>query len=120
MRVSLLPPWSQDTSSTVKHEFNCLVTEVERAATIIGQNPDVTVAEIAAEFPEIRKRCGDHRIQALIDHAYSPERRFSAWNFCVETLAEVSRYPYDTIKKYLYRETRQQKQRSPGRPPKNK
>ena len=107
---------SNDTSTTVKYEYGIFAPQVERAAAIILQNPDVTANDIAAEFPEIQKRCGEDRIQALIEGASSPERRFSVWRFCLEVLAEVSRYPFDTIKKYLYRPTRQQKQSLPGRP----
>src|SRR5215469_5368778 len=114
MYVSLLGQ-SNDTSTTVKHEYHILSPEVERAATIIQQNPDVQVSEIEAEFPEIKKRCGEERIQKLIDQASNSneDRRFSVWHYCIEVLAEVTRYPFDTVRKYLYRESRQKKQSLP-------
>jgi hypothetical protein len=116
MAVSLMLPHSTDTCSTVKLENAFLAPEVERAAAMIRQNPDVTVNDVLNEFPEIKKRCGDRRVRMLIDCASDTEHRFSTWRFCVEVFSEVSRYPFDTIKKYLYSESRQKKQSAPGRP----
>jgi len=116
MCVWLERPRSRDTCTTVKYEYSLFAPDVERAVPIILQNPDFGVAD-AQQFPELYKRCGDNRIQMLIN-AVSDERRFSVWRFCLEVLSEDSGIPFDTIKKYMYVESRQRKKRLPGRPSK--
>lgn len=115
--VSLTAPYSNDTCTTIKYEYSLLAPEVERAAAIIRQNPDITISDLA-EFPEVYKRCGDDHLQQLIQLAADTERRLSVRQFCLQVLADVSRYPLDTVKKYLYAESRQKQQVLPGRPPK--
>jgi hypothetical protein len=114
--VSLDPPLSNDTCSTVKYEYALLAPEVQRARAIILQHPDFSTTD-AEDFPEIYRRCGDDRIQTLIN-AVSDEGRFSVWRFCVEVLSEVSGFPFDTIKKYLYVKSQQKQKTLPGRPAK--
>jgi len=116
MCVSVEPPFSNDTRTTVKNEYFLLLPEVQRARAIIFQHPDFTAADLE-QFPEVHKRCGDDRSQILIN-VVSDESRFSVWRFCMEVLSEVSGYPFDTIKKYLYSESRQKKKTLPGRPAK--
>lgn len=117
MCVYLDPPFSNDTCTTVKYKYALFAPEVQRARAIIVQHPDFSAADMA-QFPEVHKRCGDDRIQMLIN-AVSDESRSSVWRFCVEVLSEVSGIPFDTIKKYLYVPSRQKKKTLPGRPTKS-
>lgn len=114
MCVSLEPPFSNDTCTTVKYEYAVLEPIVQQARIIIIQHPDLSAKDLEY-FPELYKRCGDDRIQKLINDV-SDERRFSVWRFCIEVLSEVSGYPFDTIKKYLHAKSQQKKSRVRGRP----